>query len=171
MRFYNIQVDIVTGTPGKIEDFVSTGKLKLDQVRFVMHFFAMRQFEKNNETKKYKFAQILFKIYYFSTNIPLSLFVFVCCYITSFYYLLIYYTFSHVLIIVFNFLCRFDSQCLMKWYVCIFLFVWLDKKKKETLCFKTNLLAMFYCICLSQPGWLTGTKSGQVNRDFVSTMS
>ncbi|XP_057291400.1 ATP-dependent RNA helicase DDX1-like isoform X1 [Hydractinia symbiolongicarpus] len=29
-------VDIVTGTPGKIDDFVSTGKLKLDQVRFLV---------------------------------------------------------------------------------------------------------------------------------------
>lgn len=29
-------VDIVTGTPGKIEDFVSSGKLKLDQVRFLV---------------------------------------------------------------------------------------------------------------------------------------
>ena len=29
-------VDIVTGTPGKIEDFVNSGKLKLDQVRFLI---------------------------------------------------------------------------------------------------------------------------------------
>lgn len=29
-------VDIVTGTPGKVEDFISSGKLKLDQVRFLI---------------------------------------------------------------------------------------------------------------------------------------
>jgi superfamily II DNA/RNA helicase len=31
---YILQVDIVVGTPGRLEDLISTGKLALHQVRF-----------------------------------------------------------------------------------------------------------------------------------------
>jgi len=32
-----MQVDILTGTPGKINDFVDSGKLKLDQVSKIFY--------------------------------------------------------------------------------------------------------------------------------------
>lgn len=34
--FYISQVDIVVGTPGRLDDLVSTGKLNLSQVRFLV---------------------------------------------------------------------------------------------------------------------------------------
>ena len=34
-----LKIDIVTGTPGKLIDFISTGKLKLDQVRALLILF------------------------------------------------------------------------------------------------------------------------------------
>lgn len=34
--FYSHQIDIVVGTPGRLDDLISTGKLSLAQVRFLV---------------------------------------------------------------------------------------------------------------------------------------
>lgn len=36
MLLMSFQVDIVVGTPGRLDDLVSTGKLNLSQVRFLV---------------------------------------------------------------------------------------------------------------------------------------